>query len=505
MPIVNALDVAWHDAAPDAVSAIRPTWHELAVVFIAALLGGYGVLQGIAVEYWVNETVPVFLAAGLLIGAVHMLRQTAAAIWSPMLWLRIVLIAYSGVGSLVPLFVNDATRMQIDSYYTLYPESIAKYNLVSVVFAISALIIARVVVSAMASTLSRLEHWSMRQTSAFTPFQFGVLALLISLPFKTIEWIPFVGGPQINIPASIGILSTLSYMAYPLMIYGILQRRRGVAWAVFIPVALDSAYGLLLFTKAGALLPVIFACLGFLMHRATLRRAIIIAASIAITYIAITPLTNYGRIQSYGQDLSAQDNLKIVSEYRPGAEPTNSAEEYQASWARFSYVNAGSYAIGQYDNGLPGDTIGLISSVLVPRVLYPDKPSATRAFVDFNLAVTGSDTSQSSPGIPAEGYWNYGWPGVIVVALTMGAVFAFWSVYAILVVQAQAWHLLFVVMLGVRSAARIDGLVATDFVPMVVLALVAHVVLTTGNELFRRRRTDRIAVALPKRYAGPHG
>jgi hypothetical protein len=63
---------------------------------------------------------------------------------------------------------------------------------------------------------------------------------------------------------------------------------------------------------------------------------------------------------------------------------------------------------------------------LVPRFLYPDKPNFTEVYNDrFNVTFgfqTPEETETSTGAFPlvADGYWNLGWPGVVLVGLAAG-------------------------------------------------------------------------------------
>lgn len=76
-----------------------------------------------------------------------------------------------------------------------------------------------------------------------------------------------------------------------------------------------------------------------------------------------------------------------------------------------------------------GGTYEDIPLVLVPRVLYPNKPGSeeyfrTRWTVRLGL-VTWENAKRTAIAIPATGeaYWNFGWPGLLLVPLVLGFLF----------------------------------------------------------------------------------
>ena len=94
----------------DALETLRPAPAELIISTIALMIATIGYAYGDLIVETTNLIVPTLLIAGLGIGCLKMARRDIACIWAPVFWNRVVLIAYFGVGSIVPLFVNDETR-----------------------------------------------------------------------------------------------------------------------------------------------------------------------------------------------------------------------------------------------------------------------------------------------------------------------------------------------------------------------------------------------------------
>jgi hypothetical protein len=77
--------------------------------------------------------------------------------------------------------------------------------------------------------------------------------------------------------------------------------------------------------------------------------------------------------------------------------------------------------------GRPGKSMVDIWAVMVPRVLWPQKPIVTRFGVELNAQYyyvpyqTHSQTSSSvAPSYSGEAYWNYGPMGVVIVSILLG-------------------------------------------------------------------------------------
>lgn len=485
------------------IVAARPGWVELAILLAASIMTLLGVSLGPDVPQWLNIVAPVMLALAMGYGALGFVRRDPGAVWAPLFWVRIVIIAFSGIGSLVPFFANDTTRAMLDRFFTVYPADMTKYNAVVCVFTLVMMSAARLACAVVDLNVRRRAGPIFKvEPSVLNAGQFGLVALgmavMIKLPFS---WMPFITGVPASIPNSVALIGMLSYIAYPLLIYyGLEHRLRWPFFAAVPFILIESTLGLLMFNKTELLFPLIFSFLGVLFHRPTFVRVLIGGAVLFTAYSLATPFAAYGRTlqaQETGTiDTTFAKSLDIAGSYDV-AKGEDNLDDYQSGWARLTYITAGSFAISQYDQGVPGRTMDNALLILVPRALYPDKPNMSLIFAEFNYAVTGNDKSQSAPGIPPEGYWNYGWWGVVGFALVMGVVYALWSIYAIVTLQAGAWHLLFVALLGIRVAVRIDGLIVTDFIPMIPIAIIAHIGLSFGNRMLIAYRARRATVAGP--------
>lgn len=74
-----------------------------------------------------------------------------------------------------------------------------------------------------------------------------------------------------------------------------------------------------------------------------------------------------------------------------------------------------------------GGTYSIIPAVLVPRILYPDKPNTAtygRAQWFIKLGIQDRravETAAFALPAPAEAFWNFGWPGVFLIPIPLGA------------------------------------------------------------------------------------
>jgi hypothetical protein len=174
-----------------------------------------------------------------------------------------------------------------------------------------------------------------------------------------------------------------------------------------------------------------------------------------------------------------------LSYFTTGAENDQFAE-VETGWMRLSFVNAGTFAINQYDNGTPGNSYRYWSIVWIPRILFHDKPIITDVAREMSYAANGNYDSSSSAGLAAEAYWNGGWVATIGIAVFLALVFGLWSIYSYEVIQRKAWHLFFIVLIGMRMAIRVDGAFVSDILGPIALVFLAHIALELLNRFLPR-------------------
>ena len=484
---------ALHPAVGWAVTrnAVQPGWIEYLLLIVSAICSAIATVQGLDLWPPLNVVAPLCLAAAMAWGCINAVRIHRSSAWQPLIWWRLAMMAYSGVGSLLPLFSSPETRDYVDAFFQTFPGDIAKYNLVSSGFALVCLATVHIVTAVGTRRGVFASNLGVGR-SALTAVEFGVIAILVALPIRVFNTIiPLIQGEASSPPASFAMLELLSSVGYALLVAHYLETRSRALWIVVALVIIDSTLGLLTFAKLAALFPFVMGALGAIYQRPTALRAGTLAAIVATLYVVTSPMVSYGRAVDWGSGIPRPPQFDRSVEilrgftFEKAEEP--GTEEIQFSWARLAYYNAGSLAINQYDRGVPGHSIDNIDVVLIPRLLYEDKPIITDISREFNYLATGNYYSSSNPGIPAEGYWIGGWGGVLLFGIIYGAVFAIWSIYAMMVVDRRAWHLMFVVLIGIRVGTRIDGLFVVDFFPIAVAALLAHYGLRFGNRLIVRR------------------
>lgn len=483
--------------APASAFVLMPTTTEFVAVLIASMMALLGYTYGGELMDWTNYLVPTIIAGSVGWGAVQIVYRDKAGIWTPLFWNRIALTVYFGVGSLVPYIVNAETRTVIEAFYLFFNEDVAKYNAIICLFTLVFLS-----ASAIFLTLYRKGKKEIRYEAAgLDQKTIGLLLLGVGVAIHIFLLVPVTFGIiKFDISATIVQISQSINIGIFLLSAWYFQQRSNSIYIIFMITLALAFYGIIELNKSAALFPLVVFLLGYLYDRFSIKRAFIVFVIIMATYTAITPIVTYARervgfVNEVGLFIPVENRFEAILSFFDQTQQA-SESEFQGGWSRVSYVNAATFAISEYDLGRPGDTLRDVFVVWIPRALYPDKPEITALAREFNYAATGNDLSQSTPGMVAEGYWDGGWLGVLLFSIAIALVSTYWSVYSIAVLRSEAWHLFFIVLLGMRTGTRVDGLIVPDLVGPIGFAVLGHIALQFLNRLLLERRGQTASAAV---------
>jgi hypothetical protein len=208
---------------------------------------------------------------------------------------------------------------------------------------------------------------------------------------------------------------------------------------------------------------------------------------ILLTYPAMNKMTSVLR-NVFWTDLTEQTNSvnqknlleKLETEYQ---EYGSSGRQY--TWIRINYTSQQAFAIEQYDLGLPGKSFETAKWAFIPRLLYPNKPIITLG-ENFTKLATGRENvgGGTGPGAFAEGYWNKGWLGVVIVCSILGFLISVGTQFSNAVIVSNAYHYFPLTIIILKVGYRIDDwFIATSInsIPMVIFSLI--IIVTIGNYL----------------------
>lgn len=464
------------------------------VMLIAFYLVG-NLLFGAAAHGTLNVVGPLTLAAILLYGAYKIAGMHPSGIWLASVWLRITVACYFAIGSAIPFFVNEFTRQYIDAFYHASPEEFLKVNMLTVLGTFVIFLTMSVLAHlfppppprASAAPSSRISDM-LSAASDHSLLRLGFFFGIIGFVVKDLIVLPYtLGLTTIVVPAFFLQVSHFTAIGIFLLARWALRRGRGYIVPVLLFTLFDAAIGVLAWSKTDAIFPILMFALAVISAKPTLLRMAVSSAALLGAFYTLKPVVDYGRsvtLEKYGHIVGADlgERIQIMTRYlEVGDEVLSAAQvarraEFQSAASRFAYISQSAYAISLYDAGVPGNSFSYVPVVLIPRVLWPEKPNLNEIGLAFNMAATGGDTSLSWPGPFAESYWNFGWWGIPIFMIPTALLFYFLSRYTYIVFQQQQWARFPVVLFGVKAGVEIGVPFATAIAGSLTYLIVMHLI-----------------------------
>lgn len=423
----------------------------------------------------VNLIGPVVFVLLLGCGALNALRISEFALCTGLFWMRIATAIYFGIGSLVDDVMNETTLAELHAFYAASEEQVAKFNLIS---ALSSLTILATIRFLDFVVPSRSSPVSIRRDDRLL-LRAGLLFSSVGLVLKYQVIFPQATGALAPSPvgAMLAQLIWLSPIGLFMLTLWSLRHARAVLGAIILLGLLDSFGGMLRFSKADAMLPLMMVALAFLHHKTSWPRIIAVGLLAVFSFHLLQPLTAFGRAQLYDHHATTQagsmeERLAIVTDYlRTGTEAER--RDFQGSLIRIAYVYAAAPAVALFDAGMSGDSLSDLPAVFVPRIFWPDKPEFHQ-FRDYTVLLTGLDTSATWMGYFGEAYWNLGWLGIPLVMIPLGMIFSATGRYAQKMLSEARWTHLPPIFLGMYMGMRMDGAIAGDIASSAFAMLLAY-------------------------------
>ncbi|SEF14563.1 hypothetical protein SAMN05444161_8980 [Rhizobiales bacterium GAS191] len=451
---------------------IIPTKAELGGLL--ALIAFYVVFDVVSEEgyYIVNVLGPSILFVIVGSAAWFLIKRDPPMIWAPLFSFRVATAAFFGIGSIVPLFLNETSRAYLESFYLFSDREIAKLNLIVACSVFVVLAACRLVYVFLPPTgrvvaqSSIKDHgYSNRRTRNYGAFYLitgGLIKYIVIVPVA-IGWVTIV------LPGAVTSLAALSLCGiYLLTAWSLSMAPKMFVW-VSLFVALEMCSGLIMFNKTEALLPLITYSMGLLVSKISVIRIISVCCVIGLALNVMQPLVSFSRnelIRRQGDFFggSLMERSEILRSYFDKTVSSGVDDEGQGGWMRITYVNAGTFAIALYDRGFAGDSFRNMFAVFFPRIFWPDKPINQTAseFAAMSYGQYGSNLV--TPTLFAEAYWNFGWPGIPMIAIPLGIILALLSANTVRLLNRRAWLYMPVLFTSMQFGLSIDGV----FVPTVV-------------------------------------
>jgi hypothetical protein len=469
---------------------IVPSWELIGLGLLLAIYLVADIMFGVASADVLNLIGPAWLTGVLGVGVVRMLVLDGGAVLTALCWFRVSVAVYFGGGALVPLLGTAETRAYLEAHYLFFSEEMEKLNVIVVVGCLTVLASTNVYhlfVRGRGQT-ERPPQVPQNGSSGRNLLAAGLFFLVLGGTVKYLFTVPqMLGLTDFVLPGAVGAIGNFTYAAVFFLTAWSYENAKGALPLVILFAAAELLVGILALTKTEVLTVLMMFLLGFLRRKVTLPRLGLTAGIMLLCYLAVQPIIDEGRAEQFrryagyqGGDLSERlDMLRLALNTPSGTDTSTGSQPYLV---RISYVTTAVFAVRQYDSGHPGDSLALFLSVFVPRFLWPDKPIITQTGIDFNFAATGIASSASSPGLFAEAYWNFGWPGVVLLMMPYGIILGALTDYTLTKFHLEQWLYFPVVILGMRIGFRTDGFYVADVAGGLVILICLHIAL----KLFER-------------------
>ena len=411
-------------------------WATLALGLFAAVVWVLENLDGSLAAQSLNLLVPAYMLMVLPVIAYWLVRADSKMIWTPITLFLAHTALFKGFGPLVFLFGNADSMAYInDGIWARTDTEQLQTNILNAVATsvvmVSACLVLRLRLVRMLAQPKRNTAYSANQNLlARTALLFLVVGLInrygLVLPY---EW----GLRDTPPPGIASTLKNLVDIAIALIAY--LSVRRGGNWKILFWIVFSThVFTLMLgFRKSVVILAILLPAFTAYMAHGNLRRLMVWALSALIIYVAMSPFAAYGRsmiIAGGGEDVynaTLGDRVEIIGNMLASPEDfliTANENARQNSWLRLDYSGPQAYVMREFDRGIVNPTLVDGLWRLVPRAIWPDKPTTTGPGRQFYQYVTGSYL-QARVGVTfyADAYGNGGWTAVVLVCGVIGAFF----------------------------------------------------------------------------------
>lgn len=388
------------------------------LVILAALLTCYWIARGAgesrALEL-ANVWGPALLLAALWIAALRRIRSEPLSLWGPYPWFLLACGLYYGFGTLVNYFGNRASLAEANAYFPTTDDAILRTNILNAVGMLCVLLPNALFGRGRSERRRRPEWCIPKRRTSFWLWIF----LVVGLGVKYLFIFPYVFGlTDVILPGSIMVLGGFTTAAVVVLVSEAIDGSAWMRLAAVLLVIAELTVSVATFSKLEVIIAMLAVCLGIYLRRPSVKAVGLGLAACLLVYVSLINAVMRGRsATSPGEGLETRLS-GLPSVMFPGSS-VPVFEGSQGWWTRLNLVQAQAFAMAQFDGGRRGETVELGLYALVPRTLWPGKPIMTPG-AEFNYAMTGSTTSQSTPGIFGEAYWNGGWIAVVLVSLYVG-------------------------------------------------------------------------------------
>jgi hypothetical protein len=434
---------------------------------------------------WANMFLPFLLLCLLLWTGLQTVRNNQMMIWSPIPWFFFACSAYYGLGPLIYYYGNAASMIHANRFYRVDDLGLLRINLLDTA-GVGLVIIGFLVGWTFVSDkcprqIARASTKSLRLTV--------LVFLSLGLPVEYLLYIPYTfGWTNFTLAGSVGQLSNFTGVAIiPLMV---LVHRGEKKWRLLLYalIASELFFSFIAFSKLSLILTMIKITLGIYVCAGRLKVLVYGMAVVLAVYIVIGPVIPFARDQ-IGNTLrpGIAERTDIVLSYF-SSDTTGKAKadsDSEGWWIRLNFSPTQNFVLDQFDRGRPGESLMPLFYILIPRLLWPEKPNISLLGTELTYLINGTSFSSNSPGFfGAEAYWNGGYLMFIIVCLYVGGLFAGLTSYALQKISREEFLFLPVVFAGIKIGTYPDDWFVAGYIGGMGIIISIHYALKLMQIIF---------------------
>jgi len=438
-------------------------------IYILTLLGQKSIIINI-----INTIIPIVLSLICIWTSYNIIKVQRLAIYTPVPWFLLAWVLYHGFGGLAPIFLGEIVlnRYRMGS---IAAEDILMVNLLNTVglfaFCVGFYLFSHIKIFFKKITLSKFHD----------PWRVALIFLILGAPIRVFLDFPrSVGLIDINLPGFIiGLAGLMKLSIIPLKLASQSKyMAKIILWAVFIT---EIGMGLVQLAKINIIITILILVLAEYFTKSNLKQVMVIIVGLIIVYsVFLQDFILWGRIHLQSNSARSYDDiLYVIKNYNR----QNYDLRKNMWWYRLCYIPEEIFVMSQYDIGDKGDSFILAKNIVLPRIIFPNKPVLTIG-ADFYKAITGVEApTHTAAGIFAEAYWNGGWLFVLLTGLFVGALVSILGKANIHLISTGKWLYLPLIFAGIFSAMRLDDWFVATYMQAPLNSLTLSIIL---NVLFSR-------------------
>ena len=477
--VPNPLNVDGFAPAVADFRALAPTPLEIMALAVLVVLesmfasvGGFGL---------VNLAGPIGLIAIAGMANWHLVSGRSDAIWTSIFAFRLGVLVIFGIGGLLPYVVRVST---LDYLLALYPFSAGEAATVNIIWGLGYL--ATMIGASAADNIFPRVFTNVTEVSAVGKKTVAIGAVFLAVGMTNVvvfEIVPLVADFKLVAPGSIRLaLDAMNSVGLFLLSLWAFGRGGFRYWLVVGLVAINLLGGMIALNKSLVILPMLFIGIAFLVHRFTIWRALLVAATLMATLATLQPMVANARIQQTERfsDLSGGtlgDRIQYYVDYVQGNRNAGTRTGTDESLVRLSYVNVAAFVVSQYNSRMPDNSIENAAIALIPRVIWPNKPIITQRSSELYYSLTGSEGSAVSASVFPDIYWNLGWGGIVLISPIFGLVMMLLSRLSYGIVAMRDWIMMPFVLVCFKLGVSVDGSIVVSILAPAVMAIAIYLIL----------------------------